>query len=313
MAEMSYTKSRTQRIAEFVQYHKNGDGECNGILLRAYADQERMTERQRFDLAYFYSLCYCIPSAIIMYDAREQIRSDPEQWAAEHKGEIIFQSDRRYVRCGDTFVKMLQQYSRKLDAKRFGEQTTRNGTVDFDLAFKTVSGWYFFGRFSCFLFVETYARLCGYKTTQGSITWAEGDTATSGLLNVYGLDGAADHFDKTGRLPPQLTQERMDKLLGHLRRAIRASGGETSIAEVETSLCAYRKFYKGTRYNGYYLDRQLEELRHYASVGEYGPMVDKLYSLRKRLFSAKYLGEVGGWTGIRKQCKTLYKRTGEIM
>ena len=282
-------------------------------MLKAYADEKRLSAEERFALAYFYSLCYCIPSAIIMFDQREQIQNDPEKWANLYKQDIIFQSDRRYVRCGTTFRDMLRDYTQRIERKDFQDKCVHGETVDFDKAFGIVSGWHFFGRFSCFLFIETYARLMGYKVTEGSIRWKDGDTATSGLLNVFGYDNAAERFDKSGSLPERFTQQRLDEMYGKLLGVIKARGGAQTIAEVETSLCAYRKFYKGTRYNGYYLDRQLEELNHYAAAGRHKEMVNTLFRLRKKNFDSKYLGEIGGWEGVRKECKTLYKRTGRTM
>ena len=78
-------------------------------------------------------------------------------------------------------------------------------------------------------------------------------------------------------------------------------------------MCAYRKFYKGTRYNGFYLDRQLEEIYHFKKQPVAADIVKDLIILRRKLFDDKYLGEVGGWKGVRKECKTLYQRTGKIM
>ena len=309
-ADMKKTK---ERIREFVNYHMTGDGECNGILLKAYADKHRMTMQERFDLAYFYSVTYCIPSAIIMLGERQQIIQNPEQWAAENKDRLIFQSDRRYARLNGCFQKILADYSRNIRADQYIDKTVTGKTISIKKAIGISTHWYFFGRFGAFLFIETLCLLMGYSAVNTPIQWDEGDTATSGLMNIFCLDKSADYFDKHDKLPPNLTQERLDVLYGKLVHAIRQAGGETNVTEVETSLCAYRKFYKGSRYNGYYLDRQLEELKHYEKQPGVGIIVKDLYSLRRQLFNHKYLGEVHGWDGVRKECKTLYKRTGQMM
>lgn len=301
------------RIAEFCNYHKTGDGECNGVLLRAYADEKHLTAAERFDLAYFFAVCYCIPSAILMFNERDSIRNDPQTYAERRKSDIIFQSDRKYVRCRDCFVRMLHCWRERVNFDSYIKATVHGGAIDFDKAFSITTNWYFFGRFGAFLFIETLCRLCDYKTPEGKLRWEDGDTATSGLFNVFGADGAADFFDKTDKLPRGATQEKLDALLKRLLNRIRVTGGSTSIAEVETSLCAYRKFYKGTRYNGFYLDRQLEELNALKNVPQYANICSDLFALRAGLFDKRYLGEVGGWKGIRKECKTLYKRTGEVM
>ena len=306
-------KTVKERINEFALYHKTGDGECNGVLLKAYADEKGMSAADRFDLAYFYSLAYCIPSAVLLLRARDEIRKDPQGWAKAHEKELLFQSDRRYVKCNGAFQKMLTDYVRNIRRKDFEKQALTGNKLDFDKAFEAVGKWYFYGRFGCFLFIETLERLNGYETSLGSIDWSEGDTATSGLMNLFGMDKSADYFDKTGKLPEGATQEKLDKMLKTALTAIKRVGGATTIAEVETSLCAYRKFYKGTRYNGFYLDRQLEEIQHFKMQSGAANIVKDLIILRRKLFDDKYLGEVGGWKGVRKECKTLYQRTGKIM
>lgn len=46
-------KSAESRMTEFVKYHIEGDGECNNVVLKAYADKHGLDTQQRFDLAYF--------------------------------------------------------------------------------------------------------------------------------------------------------------------------------------------------------------------------------------------------------------------
>lgn len=147
------------------------------------------------------------------------------------------------------------------------------------------------------------------KMNDSSIDWKHGDTATSGLLNVFGQDVAADNFDKTGRL--SVGAETMDKWLMAVREEVIRAGGDGSVVKLETSLCAYRKFYKGTRYNGYYLDRMLEEV--YAMRERYPEITARILEARKACFQARFLGESGGWRGVQKHMKTLYKNTGIIM
>ena len=297
-------KDTSERMKEFVKYHMTGDGECNGILLKAYADKHDMSLQERYDLAYFYSVTYCIPSAVIMLKSRAEILQNPEQWAERNKERLIFQSDRRYAKLNNRFQKILVDYAANIkDAEAYIDATVKGNTIIIKKALNISMSWYYFERFCAFLFIETLCLLMGYSAVNMPIQWKDGDTATSGLMNLFGFDKSADYFDKHDRLPSN----------NRLIQAIRKAGGETNVTEVETSLCAYRKFYKGSRYNGYYLDRQLEELRYYEQQPGTGIIVKELYQLRKKLFPHKYLGELHNWNGVRRECKTLYKRTGQMM
>lgn len=254
-------KSVNERMHEFVEYHINGDGECNNIVLREYAERHKLTKQERFALSFFFAVCYCVESAVFMLRHEPEIRRSPKEWAEQNKSKIIFQSDRKYTKMLDHFAKSLEFYS-TIDAgevaEAFGERVVLKDAIP------EVERWYFFGRFSAYLFLETYIDMCGLPCENTTIEWREGATATSGLMNVFGYDKAAEMFDAHKRL--LIPTERLDELLAILAKAVERSGGDSNTTKLETSLCAYRKFYKGSRYNGFYLDRMLGEIEWYKKV-----------------------------------------------
>ena len=67
-----------KRKVEFLWYHKNGDGDCNGQVLREYAEKKRLNQQDCFDLAYFYATTYCCASAVSLLDiVSSPVRSPP--------------------------------------------------------------------------------------------------------------------------------------------------------------------------------------------------------------------------------------------
>lgn len=301
-------KSVGQRVEEFVRYHKEGDGECNTIVLAEWAARHGLNDREKFELAYFFSITYAVESAIVLYLNREAALND-DAWASEHKEKLIFQSDMRWVKIGERFEQCLAWYRANGNPDDFLQRVADKNGIDVPKAVHIIeTEWDRFGRFRAFVFLETYAKLTGTPTFNSQIEWKKGNTATSGILNVYGFDAQADCFDKTGHL--KLPCETMDYLLLKLEQEIKKAGGSTNVTEVETSLCAYRKFYKATRYNGYYLDRMLEEIN--VMRGDYPEIISEVLDIRKHKFSPKYLGELGGWNGVRPELKKLYRETGII-
>lgn len=303
------TKPVAARIEEFVEYHITGDGECNNTVLKEWAKRRNLNLQERYELSYFFAVTYCVESAIAMFMERKSISEDASGWARENKKRLIFQSDRKYMRMRDCFEKAMAYFQENLyDVRTFLQKVTKDGKIVLRDAIQYVSKWYMFGRFSSFLLLETFAELTAIPCENTTIEWEKGDTATSGLLNVYGYDDAANEFDKRGVLR-QKTSE-MDNMLEHLKMRIEKRGGNSNVTEIETSLCAYRKFYKATRYNGYYLDRMLEEI--YAMSKDFPAISEELMEIRKGTCSKKYLGEIGGWNGIRRELKSAYLMTGEI-
>lgn len=302
-------KSVKERIQEFAVYHRDGDGECNAILLREYANRHNLSRRERFDLAFFFSITYCCESGIILLANKEQIQYYQAEFE-QLKRDMIFQSDRKYIKMKDRFKKLLdfwRVHLQKYDTYKW----FIDGVLNLDTAISDVEKWYMFGRFSAFLFLETYATLLDAEVSNTCIDWINGDTATSGLLNLFGDDSYANEFDKNGIL--KISIKEMNTRFNQVASAIEETGGDTNTTKMETSLCAYRKFHKGTRYNGYYLDRMLEELNWYQKNRcQYQYLTYELFKIREKIFPDELLGEKHGWTGIRKEAKKLYVRYGII-
>lgn len=297
-----------KRLNEFVDYHINGDGECNGIVLKEWANLHSLSSEERIDLAYMFSVTYCVVSAIKLFFDRNLICENVDQYVYKNKGKLIFQSDRKYVKMKDTFNKCMSFYR---DHVREIRNISREKIIDLNKWIPVIESHPYFGRFSAYLYLETVAWLTGTKIINAEMDWENGATATSGLLNLYCYDKYADLFDKERKLRSPFNHDEMEKMVEPVLFEIHSRGGNSNITMVETSLCAYRKFFKGSRYNGYYLDRMLEEI--VAMKDNFPDICNELTEIRKKCFAAKYLGEIGGWNGIRKECKKLYKEHGIMM
>lgn len=301
-------KSIKERMDEFVLYHINGDGECNTIVLVEWAKRHGLNIQERFELAYFFSITYAVESAIVLFNDRECALEHITEWSENNKRKIIFQSDRKYMKMKDSFEKCLEWFRKHRSVYAFLDKVQKNGVIDLDIAIKHIESWHMFGRFSAFLFLEMFVNLAGAKIENTTIEWKNGNTATSGLLNLFGYDEAARLFDKSGVL--LLSSAKMDEYLDLIIQKIEEAGGSANVTEIETSLCAYRKFYKGSRYNGYYLDRMLEEIN--SMRADFPEVINEVLDIRRKKFDARYLGEVGGWKGIRTRLKKAYKEAGIV-
>lgn len=301
-------KSVEERIKEFCIYHRDGDGECNNVVLKAWAKKHCKSLQELFELAYFFSITYCCESASVLFLNKKQIFTNIHAWVAENKHSLVFQSDRKYIRMKDSFERCLKSFEKGDNVEQFLSKVTENGIIKLGKAIPYVSSWELFGRFSAYLFLETFVELTGYPIENTKMDWKANSTATSGLMNVYGLDNAASNWDKQRKLGVPV--EKLDLMLSKLQVEIAKTGGSTNVTEIETSLCAYRKFYKGSRYNGYYLDRMLEEI--YTMQNDYPEISSELFEIRKQYFSNKYLGELSGWRGVRPRLKKMYKETGIV-
>lgn len=303
-----------KRLKEFVWYHIHGDGDCNGQVLRAYAEKGGLSLQDCFDLTYFYATTYCCASAIFLLQNRERIMKNYQAFADEYKLKLVFQSDRKYVRMLDNFKGMLATWVFQLFdcASKFNDVFVSRGVVDTKKLLSYCEKWFFFSRFSAYLFMETYCDILALQATHADGLDYEGDAMTfaGGLFYCFGLDEEAEYVQKKHALPTE--KFTFEALIKELQYQVRESGGDDNFTKLETSLCAYEKFFKGTRYNGYYADRQLEETIKMRKSAEFRKACDDVLLSRQLAIPKQYRGEDNGWYGIRKEEKKSYRENSRI-
>ena len=107
--------------------------------------------------------------------------------------------------------------------------------------YKIVSGWYYFGRYAAFLFLEVWAKLSGKQIVDDFLLKFE----------------PSENYTRGAEIIAE-TQNR-EKLTAFIERA--KADTKDNIFSLETSLCAVEKIRKGTRWNGFYTERMLNDIK----------------------------------------------------
>lgn len=168
-------------------------------------------------------MTYHIPSALrMLIDGERNIKN------------LQFRTDRRYVRCNGAFSRLLAELSHeKLLSLKRAQSTSE--------AYNIVSNWFYFGRYASYLFLEVYCNT--FKPN-----WED---------NIkYGWESRENYTKGAVLLTGTSDKRVLDKFLEQAKR----DTGDNAFA-IETSLCAVEKIRKGTRWNGYYTERMLEEAK----------------------------------------------------
>ena len=207
---------------EYIRYHLGGDAGVEERMIASLSAYYELSRWDSFRLAYYYTTTYHIPSALKLL----RNHNTP-------KSELKFRTDRRYVRIGDNFNRIMAQLSPKL-LEQLDQATTT--TEQYDI----VSGWYFFGRYAAFLFLEVWAKLSGKQVTDNlALKFEPEENYTRGA---------------------EIIAQTQDKAV--LSAFIESAKCDTNdnVFSLETSLCAVAKLKKGTRWNGYYTERLLSDI-----------------------------------------------------
>lgn len=207
---------------EYIRYHLGGDAGVEERMIASLSAYYKLSRWDSFRLAYYYTTTYHIPSALKLL----RNHNTP-------KSELKFRTDRRYVRIGDNFNRIMAQLSPKL-LEQLDQATTT--TEQYDI----VSSWYFFGRYAAFLFLEVWAKLSEKQITDNLALKFEPE----------------ENYTKGAEIIAQ-TQDKA-ALSAFIERAKRDTND--NVFSLETSLCAVAKLKKGTRWNGYYTERLLSDI-----------------------------------------------------
>lgn len=216
--------------SEYIAYHRRGDAGVEERMIASLAKRLCLSPWQTFKLIYFYTMTYHIPSAL-------RLLLHPESTKQQ---DLFFRTDRRYVRCNGAYDRLLKELNPRMLSDLQGCKTTEE-------AYNNVRKWFFFGRYAAFLLLEVYYN-CFRPDWQDNLRfkWEADENYTKGAVHIIGTS------DRTA----------LDAFLDRAKK----DTADNAFA-IETSLCAVAKFIKGTRWDGYYTERMMQEADKSAEFG----------------------------------------------
>ena len=150
------------------------------------------------------------------------------------------------------------------------------------------------GNWSSYKWADLLKHVHGYAITADDIGVGGGGATAGpvpGMVRVTGQDWKRCATDVV------LQQELHDECV---RRGVPFNG----LDQLETALCDFNSLCKGSYYVGHDIDTQMEHIKELDAIW---------WESRAKVFAPRYLGEVGGWFGVRKPLKTAFRDRGEIV
>ena len=263
-------------MLNYLEYHKEstrvGDVDPQFGLLEYVANSLELNSTQRHWLAILLSLTYSASTAFyVIYefpDLESVNRGRLEEFWRLNKDLLIFQTDRRWIKSNDLFVECVMAFKLRLKSIE--------GLKSYEQMELATDGVPQFGRFSNFLLGEGLTRLAGKSLYPKVMRIADTKSCYKGMLFHLGKE--------------KISESEYNRELQSLIK-----NTSSDMYNVETTLCAYKKYCYGKRYIGYYIDRQCKEIQKMcrdprtAGVGW-----DLLWEYRNETFSKFLLSEVTG-------------------
>ena len=308
------------RLEKFVEYQHEVPS-IHYRTLGEYVKTHTLSVDDAVVLCWYCSMTYNEVTSIILHkmiDWRSLQPQELSEFWEKYKPVLNFGSSRKYAKNMDWFVPLMKSFMKRVKRKPYfwlrsfekddAEETYR-------ALEKELRGIQYCGRFATDIFMECILYLADYLDFNIAeplrCDWKNMSNLTSGLLNIFYRDEEADLFDKKGEL--RVSQDWLQEKLLEVQACIKKTYPEQDceIPMFIGKICSFRNLFKNARYGGFHHDRQLGVLKEYEkTMPEQSQTLAEIYALRRAMFHERFLGELGGWDGIRKERKKLWLTQG---
>ena len=290
-------------LSAYYEYHKRSseirDIDPANDTLRYIANRFELNTEQRYWLSFLYASTYSATSAYYIYNEFPDFENVDvtrlQRWWNAKKHLVIFQTDRRRVKSSNQFVQSFVSY-RELIGERT-QQEFFEGLVcnskdkTYEDVYKAGEQIYTFGRFTLFIYLEMLYVLTDLPLEPTTLVLKDAESCRNGIALAFGLTELNTH-----RNDKKLTNDEMNLLQDKFLVIKNTIGGmpieHTNIWNIETTLCAYKKWRMNKRYVGYYIDRSGLEIEQMSQAIRDGVDWTPLWQFRKETYNHNLLKEL---------------------
>ncbi len=287
--------------------------------MKYFCNKLNLTLEQRYWISFLYGICYCVPTTYYIFkhfpDYNKIDEDEIQSWWDKNKKNLVFQSDRRKVKSFNLFLKIFKSYKSIMGESQheaFSEFTKKDSYENYNDVYDFCSKIYYFGRFSLFNYLDSLNSLTNLNLLPSYLNLKDAESSRNGLCYACNKDNFITLHHKQPKEPVDydFLQSKLELLEDELKKE--NPDLNINLWNIETSLCAYKKQFWETRYFGYYIDRQLDEINKMnKTINDEDFKI--LFEFREKIINEFFLGEKRGWNGIRKKRFTIFNYTGKLI
>lgn len=286
-------------FAEFVKGVQLSGGTTPHVSMTVEAMSRLEDPREKLWFAGCYALTYNWPAAeriFLEWRPDDFNEIDFLLWTEEHWVGIPLRKERKAVFRKPFFAASLASYLRFMD-------TFSWPAGYFEAAQEFEAGCKYMGRYISIRWLEVVRRAFDTDWVMPDIHSDGGQHPRKALALIYPRDAAALLGGNT-RAELQVSDRAADTCLLELGLQY---GIQTDYYTIQSLLCEYKQSILGRKhYPGKSIDTEMDYFRKvYAYWGPEREQQSSFYSVRTACFPQWALGEVAGWTGVRKELGTV--------
>jgi len=255
---------------------------------------------QRYWFAWLYGNTYNVATAWILFNEFpdfENVDIDRlKQWNADNYKKLRYQVDNKWQK--GHLPAMFESYKSNIlkrgttQQEYFQSLCTGDGVYNFyTMQNEIVKNWFKFGRYLSWFYLQTLRETCDLNLTPSDLLLKDSSSKShrNGLLYALGMDEVVEEDWKLD----SAFYDRLDDEAGVILAEMEMEylDVEVDYFSMETTLCAFKKIFreKHSRYLGYYLDRQAEDIQQCEKDNWYGIDWDLLWDARKETIKVRLL------------------------
>lgn len=304
------------KMQDFITYYflmiSLGDCDPSYPALQYIANKQQLNVQQRYWLAYLYSMSYCGPTAYYMFsefpDYKNVEIKEINDWWNDKKSKLLFQTDRAKVKNFNKVPQMIKSYKEIIgqNQQNFYKNLIVEGNQEesYNNVYKATSKLFYYGRFSLFNLLQAINKLTQLPIKPPTLELKHAQSCRNGLC--YALDEldmvTMHHTPSKQPIDYIILTKKLFELHDNLKALF--PNFPVTYWNIQTVLCGYKKLYWNTRYLGYYIDRQQQEI----IANEKNINQKDMWEFRQNYFFPEMLGEKQNWTGIRKPAMTWFTK-----
>lgn len=297
--------------------------------LNYFYDRYELNTEQRYWLSWLYGFIYNTCSAWVVANEFPDFENvDIERltdWENKNWMRMGYETDTRYKKGK---IQVAFPYYRAT----VGDQTQHEYFMgicndpdpkkNFRKLWDTVMSWKLFGRYSAFFYIETLQKCNNLPIEFDSLFLRDiggSKSHRNGLCYTLGKDEWDMHKanpDMKKYTPEMLDylESSADELIEVMKDRFPDVAHMVDYSTAETAWCAYKGFFRGRRYLGFYLDRDAKQIKEAESKGWEGIDWDVFWQCRKENIDPRILCENNNYFEPKKEFQHRFvKQEGEIM
>ena len=275
-------------------------------------------DEERIWLCWLYGNTYYLPTSWVLkneFPDYELATVDRiTKWNNTNYKRLRYQTDTKYNKghLPSMFESYQKYFGNKLQRDVLESLYSDNEKQNFDNIWNSVNkNFYKFGRYTTWFYLQHLKHTAGIKIEPTSLMLSDYSGSKSHRNGLcYALNKKDWINNKITEKEYQWLQAKSDDILIEMRQRFPKLSEQLDYFTMETCLCSFKKIFRenSSRYLGYYLDRQAEEISTVSSDSWNGIDWDVLWQARKETIDKK----LDKRTGIDKNRFGEYLKTGSI-